>query len=96
MDKDNLVIQRIFNRVSDRRLESVRNEVLHQMLTAFIVMVVGLLLTAVGLVGIVVRLVRLAGFGVLRFAQQLGLARQVRFEMEHRHFPGNRRKPEFR
>jgi hypothetical protein len=96
MDKDNLGIQRIFNRFSDQRLESVRNEALHQMLSAFILMIVGLLLTAVGLVGIIVRLVRLAGFGVLTFAQHLGLARQVHFEMERRHFPGNRRKPKFR
>ncbi len=96
MDKDNLGIQRIFNRFSDQRLESVRNEVLHQMLTAFIVMIVGLLLTAMGLVGIIVRLVRLTGFGVFVFAQHFGLARHVNLETERRHFPGNRRRPEFR
>lgn len=96
MDKDNLVIQRIFNRFGDQRLESVRNEVLHQMLTAFIVMVVGLLLTAVGLVGVIVRLVRLAVCGALTFAQHMGVGRHVNREIEHRHFPGDRRKPEFR
>ncbi|HEY0894008.1 MAG TPA: hypothetical protein VGE32_13195 [Cellvibrio sp.] len=96
MDKDNLEIKRIFSRFSDEPLRSIQHEALHQMLTAFIVMIVGVLLTAVGLVGIIVRLVRLAGFGVLTFAQHLGLARHVNVELERRHFHCNRRKPEYR
>lgn len=96
MDKDNLVMQRIFNRFGDQRLESDRNEVLHQMLTAFILMIVGFLLAGMGLVAIIVRLVRLTGFSVFIFAQRIGLARRVNCEIERRHSPGSRRRPEFR
>lgn len=96
MDKDNLGIQRIFSRFSDEPSRSVQHEALQQMLTAFIVMIVGVLLTAVGLVGITVRLMRLAVCGVSTFVQHIGLTKRVDHEVERRHFLGNRRKSEYR
>lgn len=96
MDKDNLGIQRFFSRPTNERIESVWSEVQQQMLTAFFLMIVGLLLAAVGFFGIILRLVRLAGFSVLVLAQHIGLVRHVDSEIARRHFPGNRRRTEVR
>lgn len=94
MDKDNPAMQRFFSKLTNERLDSVSGEAQQQLLTACILMIVGLLLTGVGILGILLRLARLTGFGMLTLAQHLGLVRHVDREMARRHFPGNRRRTE--
>ncbi len=65
MDKDNLGIQYILTSLTTEKLKSVHGETQQEMLTALCVMVVGLLLTSVGLVGVLLRLGRLAGCNII-------------------------------
>lgn len=65
MDKDNLGIQHILTSLTAEKLKSVHGEARQEVLTALCLMVIGLLLTSVGLASVLLRLGRLAGCSIL-------------------------------
>lgn len=65
MDKDNLGIQHILTSMTTEKLKSVQGEAQQEVMTALCLMVLGLLLASVGLVGVLLRLGRLAGCNIL-------------------------------
>lgn len=65
MDKDNVGIQYLLTSLTTEKLKLVQGEMRQEMLTALCLMVVGLLIASIGLVGILLRLGRLAGCNLL-------------------------------
>ncbi len=71
MDKDNLDIQGILNDLTTGTLRSARAETFQQLISALCLTAVGLFLTFIGLLGLTLKLGRLAKFTLLFVARPI-------------------------
>jgi hypothetical protein len=73
MGKDNFDIQRMVDNLAADKLDAAQDNAHQQLLTALCIMVVGLILTITGFMGLVLKLGKLARVSLLFASQPLGV-----------------------